>query len=229
MATSSVFVHAAVKLMWAKLHLNDLDAFWQRFLETDFCQIVAEHNDEGGEQCRVVTTPLPANVALYVGDIVHNTKSALDYTVNQILGYSHKRADFPFSETRDSLRDSFRTEPVVIDGKTKKAGANAALERAVPGIGAFITDRIGAHAGCPLWALNRLDNRDKHRLIVIAYSANSICDIKTIDNYGFSFQVGKVSVIDGNAVGLWQTNYRNGMKIVSQGKQPPKSSLTSPK
>ena len=75
-------------------------------------------------------------------DAIHCLRSALDYVISDILGGGDTRTTFPMDETRDALKNSFRTTPKTVGQRTIKIGRNARIEKAVPGTGDFITDTI---------------------------------------------------------------------------------------
>lgn len=172
MATPT-FHQARLKLQWANHHFDRLHSIWEGFLKTEFYSIdVESYRDPAGELREVLRValrePTPAELPLLIGDLVHSLRCALDYTINEILYGKSTRITFPAHETRDQLIASFRTEPENVGGKTLKIGSNAAIERAVSGFGAFITDTIKPYKGGNdiLWAIGKLDNTDKHRLLM---------------------------------------------------------------
>jgi hypothetical protein len=179
-----VFGQARLKLIWANEHINQLNALWQDFLETDFCELRVEDHPEGGQTLKIVSlNPLPAELILVLGDAVHNLRCALDYTVSELLGWKDTRLTFPMGEDREELVSSFRTEPEIIDGKARGKGRNAAIEVAVPGIGEFIVNEIRPYKAGDgfLWPLGKLDGRDKHRLLIPVLVPQSITGINAVD------------------------------------------------
>lgn len=218
---SANFQQARLKHEWANHHISLLQSAWQQFLETDFCTLALESDAKGtGQVIRIKSiSPVPTEFELYIGDAVHNLRCALDYTVSEILGWKDTRLTFPMGETREELVNSFRTEPEVVDGKTKGKGRNAAIEVAINGIGAFIVDEIKPYkaSGGLLWPLGKLDGRDKHRLLIPTLVPQTIGGINAIDANDNQVIGGSATVGPGgvsNFVGFGA----GGVKILSYGK-----------
>lgn len=218
--TSPRFQQARLKHVWANQHINRLHAFWKAFLETDFCHLAVEDQPDGGQLLRIVSVEaLPGELVLSLGDAIHNLRSALDYTVSELLGWKDTRLTFPMGEEREELISSFRTEPEVVAGKTKGKGRNAAIEAAIPGIGRFIVDEIRPYkaAGGFLWPLNKLDGRDKHRLLIPVLIPQSIGGINVVDQNNNRMTNCGASVGAGGAVNLVAFG-AGGVQIESYGK-----------
>ncbi len=182
--TISRFYQAKLKREWANKHINQLHATWEAFLKTDFCQLRLEDHSDGGQALRIISiNPLPAELVLLLGDAVHNLRAALDYTVNEVLGWRDTRLTFPMADDREELITSFRTKAELVGGKTKKKGRNAAIEVAAAGIGKFIIDEIRPYKSGNgfLWLLNKLDGCDKHRLLIPVLVPQSITGLNVVD------------------------------------------------
>lgn len=186
------FVNARLKHIWANEHIGQLQSLWERYLNTDFAEIRVQDDPQGRGQniCIAGIRPPPADIALCLGDAIHNLKSALDYIVSELLGWQNTRLTFPMSETREELVTSFSTDgltPCPECGRGGRGkGRNAAIEMAVPGIGLFIVDTIKPYKAANgfLWPLNKLDVRDKHRLLIPTVVPKTIRGINAVDNNG---------------------------------------------
>jgi hypothetical protein len=169
MTNQPLFPSAAQKIQRAVRHGQEVERRWKEFLETDFCEIAVETDLESGSQSLGIRNikKLPGEIPLAIGDSIHCLRCALDHVINAILGGSNTRISFPMDETRDQLIESFRTTPRMVGNRTVKKGRNASIEEALPGIGEFITNELKPYRGADglLWALGRLDNTDKHRLV----------------------------------------------------------------
>lgn len=219
-STPSRFAQARFKLNWSQVRLNELLFNWQRFLQTDFCKLVVKEDSDGGQSLQVVSVePLPAEMPLILGDVIHNMRCALDYALAEILGFKDTRLTFPMGETREELLSTFRTDNEIVGKRTLKAGRNAAVERAVPGIGGFLTDAIRPYkgSGSLLWELNKLDGRDKHRLLLPVLVPQTIQGINAVDrnNNRMSNCAGTVGA--GGTINLVYFG-AGGLKIESYGK-----------
>lgn len=204
--TSPRFHQARLKHEWADQHINRLHAIWKAFLKPDFCQLRIEDHPDGGQSLRVISVnSLPAKLLLSLGDVIHNLRAALDYVVSEILGWKDTRLTFPMGEEREGLAASFRAEPEIVDGKAKGKGRSAALELAAAGIGKFIVGEIRPckSANNLLWVLNKLDSRDKHRLLIRVLIPQSIHGINAVDKKQQSF--GKLQRYRGS---WWRSRSR---------------------
>jgi hypothetical protein len=214
------FANARLKLEWARHHINQLHALWQGYLEMDFCELQVEDDPAGGQTLKIVSIkPFPGEIVLTLGDAVHNMRAALDYTVSELLGWKDTRLTFPMGEDREELIDSFRTEPETVNGRTKKKGRNAAIEVAVPGIGKFIVETICSYKSSKgfLWALGKLDARDKHRLLLPVVVPQSIGGINTIDKNN-NRMIDCYAEVGAGGVARLVTFGDGGLKIESYGK-----------
>ncbi|MEM6381116.1 MAG: hypothetical protein AAF739_00445 [Pseudomonadota bacterium] len=121
-----------------------------------------------------------------LGDAIHALNSALDHMITDLVDVNDHRSNFPRDETREQLVAAFRTEPETIAGRTKKKGRYAAIEEAVPGIAQFIIDDIQPYRGADnfLWALNKLDVRDKHRMLILITGLSHISGINAVNENG---------------------------------------------
>lgn len=225
-----MFQQARLKLEWAKAHINQLHAHWEAFLKTDFCQLVLEDEPDGGQTLRVVSlNPLPAQLVLILGDAVHNMRCALDYTISELLGWKDTRLTFPMDEGRDELEASFRTKPQVVAGRTVKKGRNAAVEQAIPGLGKFITNEIRPYKAPDgfLWALGKLDGRDKHRLLIPVLVPQSITGINAVDQNNNRMTNCTGTVGPGGTLNMIHFG-AGGVKIESYGKPTAEIFLNEP-
>lgn len=169
MSDTQKFSQAHLKYERAQKHIIDLRTQWDAYLLTDFCRAELDNKCANIQKIRVISNgPLPNEMLLTLGDALHNLRCALDYAINEILEGRNERITFPMDEERANLHDSFRTEATIIEGRTKKKGRNSILEQTAPGIGAFIVDELRPYKAAKgyLWPLNKLDNADKHRLLI---------------------------------------------------------------
>jgi hypothetical protein len=87
-----------------------------------------------------------------VGDVVHNIRAALDHAMVQVLG-RNKDVYFPFGKTRAD----FERHPTFKWIKVNR-----------PALATLLEDKIVPYdtGGPSIWAASRLDNEDKHNLLV---------------------------------------------------------------
>jgi hypothetical protein len=220
MTKNNLFAQARLKLRWADIHIEQIQLHLAAYLKEDFCEIRVD-DDPGGDQIlRVVSIKaIPAHIAFHVGDAVHNMRCALDYAVSELLWQKDTRTTFPMGERREELIDAFRTEQPVRCGKTMRKGRCAAIEAAIPGMGAFVIDHIRPYKGghSLLWSLGKLDARDKHRLLLPVVEVQQIRDVNVVDNSNLrgSFTVNMVG--SAGIANVLVTD-AGGLKIESYGK-----------
>jgi len=218
--TAKPFSQARLKHVWANQHIRQLKAHWEAFLKTDFCQLVVKDQPDGGQTLSVVSVnSLPAEIPLALGDAIHNLRCALDYTVNELLGWKDTHLTFPMGKSREELESSFRTEPEIVGRKTRRKGRNAAIEVAIPGIGEFILNEIRPYEAGEsfLWPIGRLDGRDKHSLLIPLLIPQTISGINAVDKNNNRLVDSTVTVGPGGTVNMVSFG-AGGLKIESYGK-----------
>lgn len=202
MNSLSPLFSARSKVVWANEHIRELQAEWERFLDSDFCELMVQRDSHAlGDSIGISMKGVPVKIPLLIGDAIHNLRTGLDHAVNDIIGYKSKRLSFPAHQTREELIASFRTEPEIVDGRTLKKGGNAPVEVAFPGAREFFADTVKAYRGGTdyLWEIGKLDSTDKHRMMTILVipqtisgvdyitSTNSIVTNATLGATGYGF------------------------------------------
>lgn len=222
---SAPFFQAYAKLKWADKHLHETHAIWEGFLESDFCSVVIEKEvrENGVEIDGLVVKTIrsfPIELVLTLGDAIHSMRCALDYAISEILHWKNTRITFPMDETRENLVASFATEPAQTGARTKGKGRNASIEQMVPEIGRFIVDTIRPYKGGndALWALGKIDNTDKHRLLTPIFVPQTVENINMRDNHGNQLIDCSAVIENSGACRLIAMNASQGMKIESYGK-----------
>jgi hypothetical protein len=165
-----------LKIERAKQHVCDLEESIRAFRAGDPYGLMAEHNAKTGEIIYKVQIrrQIPDDMPLIIGDAVHNLRSALDYLACQLAeaagGVIDKQA-FPIFET-------------AAEYKPKQSQIKGIAPAAISRIEAVQPYHSGYEA---LWALQELDNRDKHRLLIVA---------------GIGLSVPRIIVPQGSAGGV---------------------------
>lgn len=157
-----------VKLGRAKRHLDELRAALAPMSDPSAFSIVGSSVDGSPSRIeyRVVDVPvIDPVVGAIVGDIVHNLRSSLDHVAWQLVlldgGQPDDRTAFPLHETRTNRKGNPRQltiEPDIGDPRIM-----AAVEAMQP----FSEANYGHDpAADALGIVGRLDNIDKHRLLL---------------------------------------------------------------
>lgn len=131
--------------------------------------------------------PFPIRIELWVGDIIRNLRDALDHACSEAVrnaGGSDKRVVFPVAETPKELEGT-------VNGK------KALIKPACPEVVRVILDEIQPTktGNYTLWAMNQLQNADKHRAlaIVVTYFVVPLPNFFTTDNRVFAFNASAVN------------------------------------
>ena len=164
---SADFSDAIVKLNRAKQHISDVEASIKSFLVTKFYELRIE-TDQGTGRMKLVLHPLgepDKRLNAVVGDAIGNLRSVLDYifyTVTSPVTGVKDRGYFPMADDANGFA-----------GEVKKGAIGTCAD---PFIALFI-DKVQAYKGGvgeSLWALNKLRNIDKHRLLVSTVAMTSV-------------------------------------------------------
>jgi hypothetical protein len=194
------FFSARSKIERADQHIRDAQRRIDRFIATECHRPFADKDPDSGAIHLNFWYPGPYAVnglGVIVGDAVHNLRSALDHMVSEIITIiggnpNGREAAFPMHETREELEISINR------GLEKKIGADLCR---------FIIETIRPYkaGNFPLWALNKLDNLDKHRAILFG---------------SYDFRSG-ISFIDENDPGPFPSHH---VCVLSNGGPVPEGS-----
>jgi len=173
-----LFADARHKITRANQHIADVKARLLRLHKTDTA-IVEIHAETGGELLKHDFTDESAfdDLALLIGDAVHNLKCALDYTwlkktiETLIPRMVDDRAKFPVRKTIEEL-----------EGWLKKTEVDVSC----PSLFRLMLDQIqpfeASYNG--IWIIHSFDNRDKHRLLLPVLTHGNIDGIEVKDESG---------------------------------------------
>ena len=151
------------KIERAEKHLHDLQAVQQGFLDSNPYDLRIQDNSESGRRETIVTRadPIPADIDVIAGDVIHNLRSALDHVIYQLVLANGGKADnggmFPIWRTK-------------ADYKASRPGHANGISKAALDILYELKPYKGGNSA--LWTLHRLDIIDKHRLMLATPTAN---------------------------------------------------------
>jgi len=165
---------ARAKVRRAEKHLRELDEYGQRWAETVGYELRLELDGPTTLVARMfhpTNTSPPISIALAAGDAIHNLRSALDHVVYQLAvdgGRGGERSEYPIFESRDSYRANVARFLDGVDAKDRER-IEATQPYHLREGDAWIRptgpeDPLVINAVLRL--LRRLDNQDKHRLIL---------------------------------------------------------------
>ena len=216
--TITRFAESALKVQRAYRHINEIQHHFATFLDSDFCKLHIETEPDTGHHLLKLDSlaPMPADIPLSIGDTVHNLRAALDYLTSKVVrdaGGNDSRVSFPMHETRDALIASFETHPT-----TGKKGGNALIKDAAPDLVEIIVDTIKPYktGNFPLWALGKIDNIDKHSLLVPIFMPTGLTGVDLEDENSNVWTNTTLAVGPGGTLRAISTSAP--MKINSYGK-----------
>jgi len=150
---------AFLKLERAKTHLAELKRLVESFYESPPWEILNRINPENENRREYYISnakEMPNEILLVTGDILHNLQSALDHIAYGLCSGSTERKERIYFPIADSKADYEKNKAAWTKGMSREAKAK--LDELKP-------YRGGNDA---LWRLKKLNNIDKHRLLITA-------------------------------------------------------------
>lgn len=140
-----------VKLESAKHHVSVVVGLLQEYAASKPYETAtrAFENTPDAELYISRIDPLPRRLAPSVGDVIHNARAALDHLAYQLV--PSKKTYFPIADDEAKYKEKIKRD--------LKGASNAVLDL-VNSIKPF------KEGNTLLWQLNRLDNVDKHQLVL---------------------------------------------------------------
>jgi len=149
-----------VKIDRADKHIADFDAALTAFEKEGPYERLVETDAAGIQKCTVrLTGPLPSDLVGSIGDAIHNLRSALDHLAfavaetNGVSGNKLRKVSFTIRETKKDLKKALDEREISRIG----AAWLGFVETVEPYVGG---------SGEDLYAINVLDNIDKHRALI---------------------------------------------------------------
>lgn len=151
-----MFESAQLKIKRAQKHIGDLEQVFTRFINTQTHTFSIQYETETDTYSVEVhfKEAIPNELALILGDAVHNLRTALDHATWELIGIDGGTQDrdtaFPFSKLKPEYEAACNRIKTPRDDTKKFLLALAAYPDG---------------AGEKLFALNRIDNVDKHQVL----------------------------------------------------------------
>jgi hypothetical protein len=153
------------KLVRADIHIENIEAMFECWA-SDGYRVFEETNSEGATQIFAEQLkPLPDQMGLTVGDALHCQRSSLDHLV-----FALAKANTPAltDEQEEDVAFPIYDWPAKIGSKRIRWLSRDA-QRDICDLSPNPTrDQLDQH---PLWLLNKMENRDKHREISVTVTA----------------------------------------------------------
>lgn len=154
------------KIEWAKQHINGAEHHIKFVTSRDGECVVRPYQDAKTGRYNLYIGPkkagVPAQIPLHVGDAIHGLNTVMDYLwsglARSVRPELTSKITFPRHETRQNL----------VSMLADSGGYHASIKQAFPQAEAFILDIVKPYRGAEgfIWALNKLDNINKHRLLI---------------------------------------------------------------
>jgi hypothetical protein len=177
-----------VKIERAKQHFADLEAARDRFIKSNPYSLGKKPDPKPGhEGCNLWfmtrIDPIPTEIAMLVGDAIHNIRSALDHLACQLVFASGNsisdQTSFPIFKGTQINEPSFARK---VQGMSQAAQDIRSSEPYKNG------------KGHTLWVLHELDIADKHHgLLTILFKVNSV-SVKFKNESGRGFWTQRLPV-----------------------------------
>lgn len=153
-----------VKIERAKKHIDDLNAELRAFFAKHPYEVVSKKSSESGKLRYYLSrmAPVPLSLAVFTGDAIQNLRTALDHLAHHLLlvklgaAATDEELNFPISNSAKDYES-------LIKRKVKRLRQDA-----IDALLSFQAYKGGK--GEQIWVLNRLNNVDKHRLILTVSS-----------------------------------------------------------
>lgn len=156
--------HAKFKVEWAKQHINGVKQLVHTII-ADNPNVVSVENDPQAAFATVRIGPktfIPVSLPLHLGDAIHALNSVMDFLWSGLARCCDanlaSKITFPRDETRKNLEARFNT------------GRDAAIQKFFPQAKPFVLDVVQPYkrddTPSYIWRLNKLDNINKHRLLI---------------------------------------------------------------
>lgn len=162
------FDGSRLKLAQARRHLASLEAILNEYADRATVGMVEIEKKQIGEKAWVVWSPKltecpPDDIPLWIGDIIHNLRSAFDILICDIgrgRGLNDGNLKFPFAKDKGDL------EKILGQGELRKIGGDVLdlIREARP----YTED-----GNEPFRLLHDLDIKDKHRLLLPVFHVSA--------------------------------------------------------
>jgi len=161
---------ARQKAMRAGKHFEVAQRMFRRFVRND-CGVRAEFSTKTQQYNAVAHLPPPPPIiGLLVGDCVHNLRSALDHIVYALISTNPAKPDgVPDTRTMFPIRDTREGYLHQVTKQRRIHGAPEAVATLIDSLQPYhARDKGLDHTAHPLWILDKLENIDKHRRLMLA-------------------------------------------------------------
>jgi hypothetical protein len=187
-----------LKVERAKKHVQELHAIHGRFVQTNPVRVGPYRQPDRRLAYAVCEIdPIPIEMSLVTGDILHNLRCALDHLARQLVMIG-PRPD-PNTEFNFPIHNKVGDHKACLKAIKKQVRSDA-----IDAFAAIEAYRGGK--GHDIWILNRLNNVDKHRVIVTVGAATRAINVGAIMTEMMvkaDERAAKIVAANPNALDLW--------------------------
>lgn len=229
------FFQARLKVDRANRHIHEVQHWFDRYSETDFCRIIDDTDPQSGHQVlRAVADPMPADIPLTIGDALHCLSCSVDYVMSGMMRAktgNATRIGFPTNETRHALRKSFMSPKGNICGRPKKAPPTRRIVENFPAVVLELFTVIKPYRGgnFALWEIRKADNIDKHNFIIPAITVATV-EIRNLIDEVHNCSFGRITaeVYAGGRINVIGYAQRDGGRLKCEEKVKATATITFP-
>ena len=196
------------KIRRAQRLVAELEGCIQQFLRDGTCSAqVHEDPVTGSHTLTVVTTnALPEDISLIIGDAANNLRSSLDILISGFIrkaGGNIAVGSLPIHETRERLTSALQ---------------RSEIQKVRPDVADFILNSVKPYkdGNFAIWALSKLDNVNKHRLVIPVVAVTRLSGMSARDDNNNVYDELTVTVDHGRIMNLIKTGAR--MHITNPGR-----------
>jgi hypothetical protein len=175
-----------LKVQRAKKHIGEIGNIVEQFSRSDLYTVaVKKYVEPNATINRVEITQIESfpveDVAVVIGDVLHNLRSALDIlwyqTVVKCGGTPSGNTNFPIYDTREYLESK-------VAGALEKKQISATVE-------GLITQTVKPYetGNFSLWALHKMNIRDKHQLLIPVFELVRLLNVRFKEEEGAMFSM----------------------------------------
>lgn len=164
----------SIKIDWAKRQLEELGRTKQRFMDRQPYGTAVETDLEAGRDHfkMLYVEPIDLDIALIAGDVIHNTRSALDHLAWQLVLANGQQP------TRHTCFPIYKDVTSYKALDARKVNGMAQIAKDIINI----AEPYQGGKGHDLWILHELDIADKHRALLTAITCLGRVSIQAMDS-----------------------------------------------
>jgi hypothetical protein len=169
-----MFEGSHLKIQRAKSHIDQLKTLTESHIADNPYRMSIQSDPQGGLTVAVKgDKPIPNEIALVIGDAIHNLRTALDHATWELIGID------------GGTQDRWTKLPASATGKVDYEAACRGLKTPRDDTKQFFIDlAVYEGSGSPLYALHVLDNTDKHMILLPMLAAARISTINFLNPDG---------------------------------------------